>query len=141
MLSSFWSRWLLVVPLAITALGAVLACAAVPGLEGPTLALLALMHGQTPPLDETLRFSIGLMGAVTFGWGLTLMAIVRAATAHPGLSAALWRPVTASLALWWLVDSAISVSTGFALNAVSNTLLLAAWILPLQASGLLRRPA
>lgn len=140
MLSSFWSRWLLVVTLAITALGGVLACAAVPGLEGPTLALLALMHGQTQ-LDETLRFAIGLMGAVTFGWGLTLMTIVRAAVAHPDLSPALWRPVTASLALWWLVDSAISVSTGFALNAVSNTLLLAAWILPLQASGLLRRPA
>lgn len=141
MISSFWRRWLIAVCAIIVGFGAVLMGAAAPALQGPTLALMTLMHGAAPTLDAPLRFSIGLMGAVSFGWGLTLLAIVRAGTASPDLGRALWRPVTASLLLWFVIDSAISIATGFALNAASNTLLMAGWLAPMLASGLLRRPS
>lgn len=141
MISSFWSRWLLAVTASIILFGAVLMGAAFPRLDAPTMALLKLLHGTAAPFDDAMRFSTGLMGAVSFGWGVTLLVVVRAALANPALGGALWRPLTLGLVTWFVPDSLISVSTGFGLNVITNVLILGAWILPLKASGLLRRPA
>ena len=141
MISRFWSRWLLVLTVSIIAFGALLMGAAFPGLDGPTIALFGLLGGQAPTFDETLRFSTGLMGAVSFGWGVTLYVVVRAALASPELGARLWRPVTLGLMAWFIPDCIISVKTGFGLNVITNLIIVTAWIIPLQASGLLRRQA
>lgn len=139
MISSFWSRWLIGVTLGVIGFGALLMGAAFPGLDGPTLALLTLLNGQAPQFNDTLRFSTGLMGAVSFGWGVTLFVVVRAALTNAELGARLWRPLTLGLVAWFIPDCIISVSTGFALNVVTNLVVLTAWIIPLQVCGLLRR--
>lgn len=141
MISSFWSRWLLALTWAIILFGALLMGAAFPGLDGPTVALMALLHGTAAPFDAAMRCSTGLMGAVSFGWGVTLFVVVRAALADPALGARLWRPLTLGLLAWFVPDCIISVSTGFGLNVITNLVILIAWIIPLQACGLLRRRA
>lgn len=70
------------------------------------------------------------MGAVTLGWGATVLAVVRGTGDMPAAQAlALWRGITAALLLWYVVDSALSVATGFWRNALSNTVLIGWYLL------------
>lgn len=87
-------------------------------------------------LDQpAMRFSVGLTGALTIGWILTLMAAVQGAEA---VGPTLWRKIALAVLAWYVIDSAISVMTGFGLNAVSNTLLTIGFLIPVFASGVLR---
>ncbi|WP_430386172.1 hypothetical protein [Blastomonas fulva] len=100
--------------------------------------LFDILDGPGPVTwDPALRFSLALMGAVTLGWGATVLAVVRGTGDMPAAQAlALWRGITAALLLWYVVDSALSVATGFWRNALSNTVLIG-WYLLLMA----RHPA
>lgn len=93
-------------------------------------ALFAILDGPGPlTYEPALRFSLALMGAVTLGWGATVLAVVRGTRDMPGAqSLALWRGITAALLLWYVVDSTLSVATGFWRNALSNTVLIG-WFL------------
>jgi hypothetical protein len=82
-----------------------------------------------------MRFSVALMGAVTLGWGFTILFLLPAIHAA---GAPAWKGLTAALFIWFVIDSAFSVATGFALNAVSNTGLLIAYLIPVLASGALK---
>jgi len=46
-----------------------------------------------------------------------------------------------AMAVWFVIDSFMSIATGFWLNAVSNTLIAIGLIVPLLATGVLRLPA
>lgn len=86
------------------------------------------------------RFAVGLMGCVSMGWGLTFAAAFRAAFATPDVQAAtVWRMLLMAALAWYLLDSLISIATGFPLNAVSNTVLLALFLIPVIRSGVLKR--
>ena len=76
------------------------------------------------------------MGAVTLGWGLTTWVLV---AAGPALSPTAWRRLTAAIAVLYVIDSTISIATGFWLNAVSNTAIVAAYLLPILRCGVLQR--
>ena len=95
--------------------------------------LFDILDGPGPVTwDPALRFSLALMGAVTLGWGATVLAVVRGTGDMPAAQAlALWRGITAALLLWYVVDSALSVATGFWRNALSNTVLIG-WFLLLM---------
>ena len=101
-------------------------------------ALFAILDGPGPMTwDPVLRFSLALMGAVTLGWGATVLAVVRGTGDMAGAQAlALWRGITIALLLWYVVDSALSVATGFWRNVLPNTVLMG-WYLLLVA----RHPA
>lgn len=94
-------------------------------------ALFAILDGPGPMTwDPVLRFSLALMGAVTLGWGATVLAVVRGTADMPAAQAlALWRGITTALLLWYVVDSALSVATGFWRNALSNTVLIGWYLL------------
>ena len=77
------------------------------------------------------------MGAVSMGWALTFYAAFSAAAALGAQGQPAWRAVTVAVVAWYVIDSALSVATGFALNAVPNTLLLAGYLLPVWRSGVL----
>jgi hypothetical protein len=83
-----------------------------------------------------MRFAFGLQGALTIGWMLTLMAAVQGAEA---VGPALWRKILVAMLAWYVIDGAISVMTGFPMNAVSNTLLTVGFLIPVFGSGVLRR--
>ena len=65
--------------------------------------------------------------------------MLAAADASPESAAArsLWRGITYAVVAWYVIDSIISVRTGFALNALSNTLFLAAYLFVAGRTGAL----
>lgn len=118
----------------VIAFGLLLISGAFAATDGLMTLLLEILGAETPiAYDPLHRFSIALMGAVSLGWGATLLAVARIT---PDLSAPqaqkLWRMVTWSVLLWFVVDSSLSVATGFWRNAIPNTVLLG-WYLLLVA--------
>jgi hypothetical protein len=117
----------------------VLATIAVPEVDGPVRALLILFSGDPATADvvglPAVKFGIGIQGALSIGWGLTALALVQT----PGIEARQWQAITFAIFLWYVIDSAISVATGFWINAVSNTVIFVAFLIPVLASGVLKR--
>ena len=128
-------RWLVAWCWATIAFGAVIAGASLPATEAPSRALLEWQSGRAITFDQPLRFALGLLGAVTIGWGATLLAAVREGER---LSPAAWRAIAGAVALWFAIDSLLSAATGFTLNIAPNIVFLAAFLLALRASGFAR---
>ncbi len=137
-MSSFWRNWLTIWCVGVSLFGVVLIGGAFPATDGPVRALLMIMNPAADIVySETLRFALGLMGAVSLGWAGTLFAVFRAAHALGPAAAPVWRMVMFAMVGWYVIDSSISIATGFALNAASNTLLMIGLLLPLWRSGVL----
>lgn len=137
-MTDFWRNWLTAVCGAIGAFGLILIGAASEPTDGPARAVFGLMNPEaTLVFDDTLRFALGLLGAVTLGWSVTLLAATRAADRLGATGAPTWRLIVGGVLGWYVIDSVISVATGFALNAISNTLFTAALLLPVLRCGLL----
>jgi len=73
------------------------------------------------------------------GWGGTLFAAFSTTDAIAGPVSQLWRFILASILFRFVVDSSLSITTGFALNTLMNVGFPVAFALPLTASGALRR--
>ncbi len=139
-MSGFWKGWLNVWCLAVAAFGLVLAGGGIEATSFPADLLLTAFgsHGA-PDWAPHLRFSVALMGAVTLGWAITFAALFMAAHRLGAEAGPVWRLATLGVLVWFGVDSALSVATGFALNAVSNTVLLITYLIPVIASGVLAK--
>lgn len=138
-MSRLWSNWLLVWCWGVLAFGALLVTAAIPGLDAGARLLFQVFAGN-PANAATfdlpaVRFGLGLQGALTIGWAMTMFAVIQAAKT---IGAPIWRSLTFALLAWYVIDSAVSVSTGFWLNAVSNTALMVTYLIPVFASSALR---
>lgn len=135
----FWKTWMTVWSWGVLAFGLVLTLSAVPALDAAPRFVLALIGGDpalAALLDQpVMRFAFGLQGALTLGWGFTMIAMIRLADTG---GAPVWRSLTAAFLTWYVVDSLISISTGFPLNAVSNTLLTVGYLIPVLATGALK---
>lgn len=124
---------------AVIVFGVLLIGAVSPLTDAPSRALFAIMGGVHPPMDAPLRFAVGLLGAVTLGWGFTLLTVTSVSHRLDTLVAcALWRRLTATMLVWYVVDSMISIATGFALNAVSNTVFVIVFAVIVWWSQVLR---
>jgi hypothetical protein len=142
-MTKFWQNWLMAWAAGVTIFGLVLAGGAFAATDGATAALFALFGMPLPDdIDAHHRFAIGLMGAVTMGWGVTYFATFKALFALPTAQAApIWRWVLLGSLVWYVVDSWISVATGFWMNAVSNTLLMILLLIGLVQGGALSQKA
>jgi hypothetical protein len=90
-------------------------------------------------LNPPMRFTVAILGAVTLGWSLMLMAVIQAANQlEKHESRRIWIGITASFVAWYVIDSILSIATGFWLNAVSNTIFGATFLIPVIRSGVLR---
>ena len=128
-MSLFWKNWLVVWAVFVTLFGLVLAGGGWAPTDGPTRLILQILGGTTFPGDDrTFRISVGLMGPVTFGWGLTALAVVRYVAEDPAQRRVLLGPVTMALLAWFVLDSSLSILNGFAPNAVSNVLIISGWV-------------
>ena len=134
-----WKSWMVAWCGGVILFGAVLAGGGLPATDGAVHLLYNLLGGLGPGalnLDAPgMRFSVALMGAVTLGWGLTILLLLPAIHAAGALA---WRGLTLALGVWYVIDGALSVATGFALNIVPNTALAVAYLVPVLASGALR---
>lgn len=138
-MQGFWKTWMIVWCWGVILFGAVLAAGGVPGTDGVVTFLYGLLGGLSADALQMdapgMRFSTALMGAVTMGWGLTILFLLPAIHAA---GAPAWRGLTAALVIWYVIDGALSAVTGFALNIVPNTALAIAYLVPVMASGALR---
>jgi hypothetical protein len=139
-MSSFWKNWLTVWAWGVVVFGAVLAAFAFAPTDGLARAVFTLFGNPVPDAPDNLhRFAVGLMGCVTVGWGLTFMAAHKAAFHLSGKAAAsVWKSLLIAAVIWYVIDSWISVATGYAMNAVSNTLLIGLYLIALVKSGVLK---
>lgn len=132
----FWKRWMTAWCGAVLAFGAILALVAWPPTAAPGRFVFALIS-RGPATDALLvqpgmRFAVGLMGALTIGLGLMVYGSVRA-----GVGAASWRSLTWAMVVWFVIDSTISITTGYPSNAVSNAILIVTYLAPIVGSGVL----
>ena len=104
-MTAFWKTWLTTWCWAVTLFGLFLSTAGLPVISAPAIHLMDLMNGAIPtPVDTNLNFAVGLMGAVTAGWGLTLRILVGVAIQLGNPGEPVWRTTTGALLAWYLVD-------------------------------------
>ena len=129
-----WARWLVAAAVVVLAFGLSLVLAA------------ELMQGVFESLYFTPRtgselgadaaaytaFLQGVLGAVMVGWATLLLVIVLGPFRHGEPSA--WKMIAASLAVWFVVDTAFSLWTGYWQNSILNTALFAVFAIPLWAT-------
>ncbi len=139
-MSGFWRNWLNLWCWAVVLFGAILAAGGFAATSSPASFLLGVMGGiGAPAMEPPLRFAVGLMGALTMALGLLVLVTADAARRLGAEGGPIWRRLTGSLVAWFLVDSTISIATGFWLNAVSNVIIMVLCLLPLWRGGVLRR--
>jgi hypothetical protein len=127
---------------AVALFGLALCGGAFAGTDAFVAAIYRLVGAGDMAFTPELRFSIGLMGAVSLGWGLSLYAVAASSGDVPGARApALWRRIARATAAWFVIDSFISVATGFGLNAVSNLFIFGAMLAILWSGGAWGREA
>lgn len=140
-MSRFWRNWITGWCWAIAVFGAALAAGAFEATSGPARLFFEILDGPAAlDMHAHMRFSLAVLGAVTIGWSLTLHAAVQAANLLGDRGRPIWVVVTASLAVWYVIDTVLSVATGFALNAIPNTVFLAVFLFPIVLSGVLGAP-
>ena len=139
-MSDFWRNWMTVWCWAVGLFGIILAGGSFEVTSGPVRIIFDLLNGSGKfDLNSPLRFSLAVLGAVTIGWSITLLAAVRAANQlGKKLGKPIWVLATASAVTWFVIDSILSIATGFGLNAIPNTLYIVAYLLPVIRSGVLR---
>lgn len=128
--------------MAVGVFGAVLAGGGLHATSDPARLLLDLLNGSKETnLDDQMRFSLGVLGAVSIGWSVTLLAAIQAAIQLGERGRSIWALVTAGATSWFVIDSPLSIATGYGLNAILNVVLLAAFLIPIIRSGVLQRPS
>lgn len=138
-MGAFWRTWLWGWCWAVALFGVLLMGAAFEAAAGPVRLVFGAINPGAPfELDAQARFTLALLGAVTLGWALTFVAAISAAHQIGAGAGRVWRLITLSVVTWYVVDSALSIATGYALNAVPNTVFLIAFLLPVLRSGALK---
>lgn len=130
----FWHRWLL----GATAFTAVFGAALLvfPNALQPIFNALFFPSADTNALfsQEAVRyisFIYTIVGAVMIGWSIALWFIITHGLARGEQWA--WRALAVSVGAWFIGDTAMSLALGFAPNAVSNSLFLVLYAIPLWA--------
>ena len=138
-MDSFSHKWLNLWCWGVGAFGLLLAGYAFAPTEGFTRLFFDLL-GQPIPDDpgQHLRFAMGLRGCITIGWAITFAAAFKGAAHLTGPAAqGVWRTLALAVIVWFVIDSGVSIATGFWRNAVSNTVLVLLYFVPVLRSGVL----
>ena len=136
---TFWEQWLHAWIWLTIGFGCLFSAAGVPGLDTGAGLFYWIVSGGT--LDAGafdapgMRISVALVGAVMLGWGCAMLAVWSAR----GADVTLWRGLARAVLIWWAVDSALSVATGVPINALSNTLFVALFLVPAVKLGFFSR--
>lgn len=139
-MSGFWRKWLTVWCWAVGVFGAVLVGGGLDATSGPARMVFAILDGPEPlELNAQMRFSLAVMGALTIGWAITLAAVIQAAILLGDRARPTWLLLVGGVTVWFVIDTPMSIATGYAMNAVPNTALFATFLLPIIRSGVLRR--
>lgn len=131
----FWRRWLLVVSVALMALGAAMvALGFAPTKPAGDPVIAAFFAGKLPAGGAAAFFgwAFAVWGSTIIGWGLTIFFVARYAFAREEAWA--WWALTSSVLVWYPIDTYASLAFGIPFNAALNTVFLLAVALPLAAT-------
>lgn len=124
--------------LAVALFGAAIAGGVFPATQAPIALFYDLVGARGVPFeDEAMRFTLGVLGAVTIGWAVTLYAAILAAIRLGPEGRPVWLLLVGAVLVWFVVDSALSIATGFGLNVIPNTAFAGAFLAALAGSGAL----
>lgn len=138
-MSGFWRNWLAVWCVAVGVFGALLVGGGLEATSGPTRLIFDILNGPMElDLNAQMRFSLAVMGAVTLGWAVTAAAAIQAAILLGERATPIWRLLLGSVMAWFVIDTAMSIHTGYGVNAIPNLVLLATFLLPIIRSGVLQ---
>lgn len=138
-MTRFWQNWLLVWCWVAGGFGVLMAGAGWAATSAPTEAFIAFIYsGGTVPFDPPLRQAYAMVGSLVLALAIMVAAGVRAAVGLADAGTPVWRMMTLALLVWFVIDSSVSCATGFVLNAVTNSLLMVGYLIPVLASGVLR---
>jgi hypothetical protein len=134
-IEGLWLRWLLAAAMSALLFGLSMLVLPAQAQVGFNLLLFGTTwHPPTfgPEAVGYIVFVTGILGAVMVGWSV-LMLYVIAGPFRRGERAA-WDMLAASLAAWFVPDTAFSIGTGFWQNAVLNVIFALAFAVPLAAT-------
>ncbi len=137
-MSRSYKSWLDAMCGVVVLFGFIMAGGALPATEWPARLLFEWQNQGPLEIGRAARVTLGVLGGVMCGWGVTLYAAFQAAHMIGDRGAHIWRLILASLIFWFVVDSSLSIATGFALNALMNVGFLLAFVVPIGLSGVLR---
>lgn len=141
-MSGFWRNWFSGFCLSLLLFGVILAGGAFDSTTGPVRWLLTLLGGRADiTFDPPLRFSLAVLGAVSIGWAIAFYYTIGAAIDLGPAGRPLWRGMTVAILVWFVIDSSLSVATGFALNVIPNLLLLGQYFIGVRGSGVMKATA
>lgn len=142
-MSEFYRKWLNLWAWGVIAFGAILALFAFPATDLPSRLFYDLIGNPVAAEpDRHFRFAMGLMGCISMGWGLTMLTCFKAvAMLDKEQASSIWRSFTFAALFWFVTDGIASIYTGFPLNAVSNTVLIMLYLIPVWRSGVLKGDA
>lgn len=128
--NGLWVTWLQVVTILVIAYALLLVVAG--SLAGTMFARLGFGPPDaidTSEVREYLRLPFMVLGAVLAGWGLLMLQIVRG----PLRAGARWAPslLAQSVALWFVLDTGMSVMLGYPTHALFNVPFAIAFAIPL----------
>lgn len=140
-MTPFWQKWLTIWCWLAGGFGLLMAAGGWPATSAPTEAFIAALYsGGAVPFDPPLRLAYAMVGSLVLALAILVAAGARAAVQLGDRGAPIWRAMTLALVVWFVIDSSASCATGFVLNAVSNSLLMIGYLIPLLASGVLFAP-
>ncbi|NJN16974.1 MAG: hypothetical protein HC822_12230 [Oscillochloris sp.] len=129
---SFWSNWLLAAVVGVELFSIAML---LPGWPAQRFFAWLLLDGQAitdPVAASYIAILYAVVGAVMLGWMAALVGVILVPFRRGEAWA--WLTISGSLAIWYLIDSVLSVVLGYPLNAVSNSGFLFLFIVPLAAT-------
>jgi len=139
-MSRFWRNWLTVWCCATALFGIILAGGGFEATSGPVRLVFNSLQGPGElDLNAHMRFILGVLGPITVGWSLTMWTAIKVTLQLDRQAARpIWMLLIASVACWFIVDSCVSINTGFWRNTIPNVAYMATFLLPIVRSGVLK---
>ena len=130
--SPFWTNFLFTICIGVALFGLVLVV--VPSLAMEGFSLLVYYDSERifsfgAEAAKYISLAHAVLGAVMFGWGITLMAVVRTLFAQG--NAIGWNIIAISVGAWFIPDTTYSILSGYWQNAVLNSVFFLMFALPL----------
>lgn len=129
----FWQNWLRIASLVLVANGVLAALTILPAVGEIMRSLLGTLF--VTPIDPQPAFGpylvlvTGISGAITMAWGV--MIYVLATDGFNSDAPWVYKALSASLVIWFVVDNVVSWEVGAAYNIIGNCIYATVFALPL----------
>lgn len=132
-----WLNWLLIVCLLLIVFGLALvflpdAMQNVIGVNFYNWPLPEDGYSQISTIERNYHmFLYGITGGMLVGWGVLLTFVANGPLKYGSRWA--WGAMVICLAIWYVLDTGISLATGFSINAIFNSMIAVSFAVPLLA--------